>query len=177
LPQVSGGKPTTLSYLNKGDIILFGSALDRGSLFALDTVFVVGVHDLVRSNSKLPDWESDLHRRITMDLIQVPNFGLRLYGGETWSPEKPFSFVPCLPAEPHQNGFPRPVIKPLGPLKEVINPKSWRREKITELDEKDARAVWDAVVQQVMDQDCALGTVVDEPDFAEAARRSQFVRP
>jgi hypothetical protein len=82
-----------------------------------------------------------------------------------WSPEKPFSFVPCLPAEPHKKGFPRPVIKPSGPLKEVINPKSWRTHIITEFDEKDARAAWDIVVEQVLDRHYALGTAVDEPDF------------
>jgi len=68
----------------------------------LDTVFVVGIHDSLRLGSMVPNWVSDLYREITIDLIetQIPGCGLRLYGGETWSSKKPFSFVPCRPAEP-----------------------------------------------------------------------------
>ncbi len=144
----------------------------------LDTVLVVGLHAPIRRGGTFPNWESDLHRRITMDLIEkdIPGCGLRLYGGETWSSEKPFSFVPCRPAEPQPVGFSRPVIRPIGPLHSLISPALSQGCKIDSFTPECARAVWDAVVQQVMDQDCALGTAVDEPDFAEAARHSQFVR-
>jgi hypothetical protein len=155
-----------LRSLSKGDIILFGSTLAQA--FVIDTVFVVGKHDFVRNNVELPNWESDLHRKITMDLIQVPACGLRLYGGELWSPEKPFSFVPCRPAERLPTaGFRRPVIDASGPLKNVIDPKRWRGPpKVTELDDKCADAAWEAIVQQVVDWGCALGTTIDEPNFA-----------
>jgi hypothetical protein len=152
-----------LRSLSKGDIILFGSTLAKS--FVIDTVFVVGEHDIVHNNVELPSWESELHRRITMDLIQVPTCGLRLYGGERWSPEKPFSFVPCLPAKGLPTvGFRRPVIDASEPLKDIINPRRWRGPPpYVELDDKSADAAWEAIVQQVVDWGCALGTTVDEP--------------
>lgn len=154
-----------LGSLSRGDIILFGSILNK--TFVLDTVLVVGTHDLVRNDDKLPDWISDLYREITLDLIQVPASGLRLYGGEPWSPEKPFSFVPCLPAEClPTTGFQRPVIDPRGPLEKVINPELWPQNvNATDLDDKSADAAWEAVVQQVIAWGCALGTIIDEPHF------------
>jgi hypothetical protein len=159
----------TLRSLGTGDIILFGSKTSEG--FVLDTVFVVGVHAPIRRGGTFPNWEADLHRRITMDLIEneIPGFGLCLYGSETWSSEKPFSFVPCRPAEPQPIGFSRPVIRPIGPLHSLISPALPQGCKIDSLTPERARAVWDAVVQQVLDhQDCALGTAVDEPDFSQA---------
>jgi hypothetical protein len=153
---------TKLAYLNQGDIILFGSHI--GGCFALDTVFVIGVYALVRHDGVLPDWESDLHRRITMDLIEIPACGLRLYGSETWSTDKPFSFAPCLPAQTGPLGFKRPVLEASGPLNSVISAGFKQGFKVAELDEADARAAWDAVVRQVVRQGCALATAVDEPD-------------
>src|SRR6266481_1318520 len=152
---------TKLANLNNGDLILFGSHI-RG-YFALDTVFVVGVNAPVRGEGALPDWESDLHRRITMDLIEIPVWGLRLYGSITWSPDKPFSFVPCLRAETAPRGFKRPVLEPPGPLEPAISPRLRQGFKIAEFEERHARAAWEAVVRQVVDQGCALATAIDEP--------------
>jgi hypothetical protein len=136
--------------------------------FVLDTVLVVGIHDLVRNDGNLPNWVSDLYRKITLDLIQVPPCGLRLYGGEPWSSEKPFSFVPCLPGERLPTaGFQRPVIDARGPLQKVIDSGLWPQNvNVTELDDKSADAAWDAVIQQVLDWGCALGTTIDEPNLA-----------
>ena len=104
----------------------------------------------MRRNGLPPNWESDVHRKITMDLIDIPQCGLRLYGGATWSHDKPFSFVPCLPLGDAPHGFKRPVIKPLGVLSDVISPGLKRGHKIaTAKDPKNTLAVWDAVVQQV----------------------------
>jgi hypothetical protein len=47
---------------------LFGS--NKGASFMLDTVFVVEIHASVRKGGTVPNWTSDLHRRITMDLIE-----------------------------------------------------------------------------------------------------------
>jgi hypothetical protein len=163
----SSGSPTELARLQQGDIVLFGSHL-RG-LFVLDTVFVVGIYTPLWKNGPLPSWESELHRKVTMDLFDIPPCGLRLYGGEIWSPEKPFSFVPCLPVDGEPRGFPRPVME----LTNIIKPSMMRGFKISRLDGPEhARAIWDAVVQQVLSQGCALGTTVDERSIFDDDRLS-----
>jgi hypothetical protein len=162
--QFKGNPPraTQLAKLEEGEIILFGSCV--GGAFAVDTVFVVGTYAPVQRHRPLPDWESDLHRKITMDLTDIPSCGLRLYGGQTWSPDMPFSFVPCLPMDDVARGFKRPVIKPLGILSAIISPELKQGHKIEPLkDPKRAQAARDAVVRQVLSQGCALGTSVDEP--------------
>jgi hypothetical protein len=148
----------TLRSLDTGDIILFGS--HKGGNFLLDTVFVVGMHAPVWRGGTLPNWESELHRRITMDLAEIPGCGLRLYGGETWTSEKPFSFVPCRPAEPQPAGFARPVIK-----YSLISSTLRQGCKIEKVNATAARAFWGAVVQQVLSQDCVLGTSISEPEI------------
>jgi hypothetical protein len=162
--QIKNGRLTTLSRLNTGDIILFGSCVCGRKMFAVDTVFVVGIHEMVHHVDKLPDWESDLHNIITTDLIDIPKCGLRFYGGETWSSEGPFSFVPCLPTTLDGEGFRRPVIQPSGILSGIITPTLSQGHKITTFDDdKYALAVFDAVVGQVINQGCCLATTIDEP--------------
>jgi hypothetical protein len=108
-----------------------------------------------------------------MDLIDIPPCGLRLYGGATWSPDKPFSFEPCLPVDGAPRGFKRPTIEPLGVLSDMISPRLKQGHKIKSLqDPKWTQAVWDAVVRQVLAQDCALGTTVDEPIDASMINES-----
>jgi hypothetical protein len=163
-----------LRSLDKGDIILFGN--NKSEMFMLDTVLVVGIYAPIQSGGPLPNWESDLHRRITMDVIedQIPWCGLRLYGGETWSSEKPFSFVPCRLAEPQPIGFSRPVIRPIGPLQSLISTRLTQGCQIHTLTPEGADAVWSAVVEQVLSHGCALGTAVGEPDPRGRAA-AQFV--
>jgi hypothetical protein len=135
-------------------------------MFALDTVFVIDFYEELDNDGKFPGWKSDLHRKITIDLIDIPKCGLKFYGGKTWSLDRPFSFVPCRPATPHANGFGRPLIEPSGILKDVITPKLLQGYKITEFgDNKRADAAWDALVTQVVNQNCYLGTLVDEPTW------------
>lgn len=120
----------------------------------------------MRTNGTLPNWESDLHRRIAIKLIDIPSCGLRLYGGETWSSDKPFSFVPCRVVESKPLAFPRPRIRPVGPLESVITSAMKQNFKLTELDGPErARAIWNAVVDQVVSQGCLLGTRVEEPPW------------
>lgn len=174
-PKRSPRRPTQLAQLGEGEIILFGSRVDGG--FALDTVFVVGAYAPVWPDGSLPSWESDLHRKITMDLIDIPPCGLRLYGGATWSPDKPFSFVPCLPVAGRARGFPRPVIEPKGVLSGIIKPALKQRHKISQRDSPTAAtAIWDAVVEQVLAQQCALGTAVDEPTDPEVSYEAARAR-
>ena len=155
-------KRTKLALLEEGDLILFGSHID--GCFVLDTVFVVGRYHELRTKGTMPNWESDLHRRIAIELIDIPSCGLRLYGGETWSSDKPFSFVPCRVVESKPIAFPRPRIRPVGPLESVITSAMKQNFRRTALDGPErARAVWDAVVDQVLSQGCVLGTRIEEP--------------
>ncbi|HEY3909451.1 MAG TPA: hypothetical protein VGM07_06130 [Stellaceae bacterium] len=99
-----------------------------------------------------------------MDLFDIPQCGLRLYGGATWSPNKPFSFVPCHQVTGAPCSFPRPVIEPSGILSDMIKPSRKQWHKITAVaSQEHATAIWDAVVRQVLSQGCVLGTTVDEP--------------
>ena len=164
----SNQRRTQLGLLNEGDVILFGSHI--GGRFTLDTVFVVGSYSDWDKNGKLPDGESELHRKIAIEPFRkattgcgqsFPSCGLRLYAGATWSSDMPFSFVPCLPSGTRPSGFPRPVIQPTGVLKSLISPKLKQNFRVSSVE--DASEVWKVVVKQVLAQGCALGTAVDEP--------------
>lgn len=158
----SSGLPTEMARLQEGDLILFGSHI-AGS-FVLDTVFVVGIYSAVRRDGPPPNWESELHRSITMNLFEIPRCGLRLYGGETWSPQKPFSFVPCLPVSPTPRGFARPTIEPSGALSSMISSNMKQNFKVTKVTGlREVRLAWEAVAEQVLAQGCALGTAVEQP--------------
>jgi len=152
--------PTKLASLSRGDVILFGS---HSRMLCARYGLRCRKLRTCATWCVLPDWESDLHRRITMDLIEIPDWGLRLYGSEAWSRDKPFSFVPCLPAQRAPRGFGRPVLEPLGPLEAVISPGQKQGFKAAQFEEQDARLVWEAVVKQVIDQGCALATTIDGP--------------
>lgn len=162
----ANGQRTKLSYLSEGDIVLFGSHV--GGQFVLDTLLVVNIHADVLPGGELPNWESALHRAITMKLVMLPPAGVRFYGGQRWLPGAPFSFVPCVIWDDAQVPFARPGLQPLGPLKSRITPAMKMGFKITAIDgASEAHAVWDAVVDQVLQQGCRLGTDVREPTWAD----------
>jgi hypothetical protein len=159
-------RQTLLAQLEKDDIILFGSCV--GGEFALDTVLVVGLYYDLGAGHEPPEWDSDLHKRITLDLIQIPPCGVRLYGGATWAPDRPFSFVPCRPVGAEPMAFPRPVMKRTGPLR-WISPRKTQGFTTGPSGMEDVRRAWDAVVEQVLRQGCVLGTSVDEIDDESGA--------
>ncbi len=166
LCQQFRGKPpytTQLVGLQKGDVILFGSCLGRQK-FVLDAVLVIEISARLAHGGQLPNWESELHKRITMDLFRIPECGVTLYGGTTWRPGGPFSFVPCLPIEHAPRGFCRPVIEPVGDLSDVITCNFPQGFKVRS---KDANSAWRAVVKQVLDQ-------VDEPPDANFLSGNQL---
>ena len=158
--------PTQLMQLNKGDIILFGSRVDWQ--FALDTVLVIENCAPLRRGTPLPNWELDLHEKITMDLFDIPKCGVTLDGGATGLADKPFSFVPCHPSDGTPCSFRRPVIEPSGIFSDMICPRMPGGHKITRLDGvMNATDVWSAVVQVVLSQGCHLGTAVDDSPDAQ----------
>jgi len=158
------GARTKMSRLGEGDIVMFGSHL-QGE-FVLDTVFVVGVFKDMHSKYDLPAWQSKLHNDITVNLVDFPPCGLRMYGSRGWSaeePKEPFSFTPCLPLAGEPQGFARPSIKPGGVLQSVINPKMKQNYKVTECGRDEVKDIWCEVVDQVLSAGCALATRIDEP--------------
>jgi hypothetical protein len=157
------GNRARASLLENGDIILFGSR--KGGQFALDSVFVVGQYSDFYSLDDLPTWESDLHRRIAAERAPPPPCGFRLYSGRTWSPSDPFSYVPCLPVTDEPIAHPRPSIKPVGVLEGIISPGMTQNFNETPVDAVRARAIWEAVTDQVLRQGCALGVAIDEPGW------------
>lgn len=149
--------PLRTQRLAAGSVILFGSGL--GGEFVLDTVFVIDDAQHLNGQTVKGLRESDeVFAATTLDLL-FPREGeesFRLYTGAT--PQAPvagmFSFFPCLPFEEPPRGFPRPVVR----LDRVISPRNWRAAKMTRLDSlDDAFRIWRQVVNQVLDQDLALG--------------------
>lgn len=165
-------RKTELARLEKDAIILFGSRVDGA--YALDTVFVVGIYSDLYADHRLPDWESDMHKKVTVDLMCIPSCGVRLYGGATWAVDRPFSFVPCRPVGTDLIAFPRPVIESTGPLG-WIAPLQNQGFKTGPSGVEDVRRAWDAVVDRVLRQGCVLGTSVDE--IGDESLRHRHISP
>lgn len=157
-------KMTKMARLENGDIILFGSHI--GGNFVLDTLFVVGNYVSLENDNGPSVLGSNLYQAVTLDRIQIPKCGLRLYSGQSWSKDAPFSFVPCQPIKNGPKGFSRPIIRPEGQLLAKISPmlkQNFKEIFATEIE--DGLAVWKELVTQVLNQGCALGTRVDEPTY------------
>jgi hypothetical protein len=153
---------TKMAKLDVNDIILFGSHI--GGNFALDTVFVVAGHEPLTSTTAPQSICTELYKKVTVDRIRIPNCGLRLYSGQEWDPDYPFSFVPCCPADGIAKIFTRPILVPEGPLNGKITPGLKQNFKISSLLATESRTdIWNEVVRQVTKQGCALGTHIDEP--------------
>ena len=159
-------RPTFLRDLAAGSLILFGSF--KGGGFVLDTAFVVAdgiLHDAQSWPSSLCGLISDTYADVTM----CPTYQtawphqLRLYCGATPETrlEGMFSFAPCLPVGVGSSGFARPTVA----LKDIITPGLMMGVKATRGLSLDAVvALWNSVVNQVLDQDLALGTRFDIPE-------------
>jgi len=158
-------RPTFLRDLAVGSLILFGSL--KAGEFVLDTVFVVGdsvLHDA-------DDWKDVTRRRVSEAYVDVtlrPSYQtrwphqLRLYSGATdrHPVDGMFSFAPCLPAAAAPEGFARPAIRHPG----VVTPGLMMGAKATRrVPLETVRQVWESVVEQVVDQDLALGVRFDLP--------------
>lgn len=153
---------TKMAKLENGDIVLFGSHI--GGDFVLDTVFVVESHVPLVRGSEPSHCDSQLYKNVTLDRIQIPKCGLRLYSGQRWRSDGPFSFVPCKQHHRTWKAFSRPVIRPEGPLTGKISPNLKQNFKeLTESASEDGSIIWKEVVRQVISQGCALGTSIDEP--------------
>lgn len=159
--------PLRTQRLATGSVILFGSGLDGE--FVVDTVFVVAdAQPLTADTVSEIRTIDEAFAAVTLELV-YPSDGtttFRLYDGATT--DEPvhgiFSFFPCLPHEEPTQAFPRAVVQ----LDGVVNPRNWRACKMTRLTSLDgAHRIWEQVVEQVLDQDLALGVAADTPPFEE----------
>ena len=143
------GKMTRLA---RGSVILFGSRIDGG--FVLDTVFVVDewMECTLDNFQSLP--VPSIYQTATLEPLYSNRDGckpclpgLRLYCGAMRSRpfEGMFSFFPCLPAN-RSNGFARPTVR----KRPYINPNNARALKITECGIEQARSLWQAIANQVL---------------------------
>jgi hypothetical protein len=157
--------PSALQRLDRGSIILFGSASDGH--FVLDTVFVVG--EVVGRFTPLDDradFDPTFHLCTIDSLAQddTATASLTLYQGATR--DRPvdgmFSFVPCTAATDPRQRFARPAIH----LDGIINPASRQAPSGA----KTARSLaarqeaWADVVNQVRAAHLSLATCLEMPD-------------
>jgi hypothetical protein len=172
------GKPSTLRYLEKGSVILFGSCLHRK--FVLDTVFVVSDYiDIKRSTySKIlkekKTWKTYTNVTILpifkgkqekkLDCGKPDGNGFRLYSGTTFDEREKtkgmFSFFPCSHARFCKNGFKRPAIR----IKDLITDNLSQGKKLNcSTPEEKFKDYWDEVVHQIKRQKMMLGTFAELP--------------
>jgi hypothetical protein len=83
------------------------------------------------------------------------------YRGATPNPADeaaPFSFFPAVVASERPEGFVRALIRPQGALQRLINPKHQQGIRTTACGPAEARAAWQEIVEQVVEQGLVLGT-------------------
>ena len=89
-----------------------------------------------------------------------------IYRGKRWEPgpTEPFSFVPCLPAEPDVEPFQRPALN-LGALESWVNPRMQQGIKGSAqvATPEEVRQVWSAVRDAVLAQGLCLGVRLNDP--------------
>ena len=154
-----------LRSLGRGSVILFGSSVAKK--FVIDTVLVVAdwiEYDRTTSRERLGWVTSAEHMRAATEPLceSAGNEAFRCYFGAT--PTDPvsgmYSFVPCKPYAGAGSGFARPAVD----LPELIKPRltqqagSSEPKPIVEL-----FALWQKVVDQVLQQGLALGTRFELP--------------
>lgn len=168
--QISAGRPTMLTRLSPGTLVLFGSNLCGN--FVLDTAFVVSDASIKhrRTNwlAEVGPQISQCYRAVTMepmygDPATPDELEFSLYQGATVSNpvHGMFSFVPCLPIEDvTTRGFPRPAID----LGEFTTSKNLQNFKTTAADLDAIAKAWQSLVEQVRAAGLCLGLQVHEPD-------------
>lgn len=158
--------PSALQGLDRGSIILFGSA--SGGEFALDTVFVV--EEVVGGFTPL---EGGIDFDPTFDLCTIDSLAqddtrtvtFTLFRGAT--PDRHvnemFSFVPCIEADDPRQRFERPAMR----LPGFINPASRQAPSGAKVARSLAarHEAWAAVVEQVQASGLSLAANLALPSF------------
>lgn len=157
-------------------VVLFGSKLGGG--FVLDTVLVVASASAYRPVDGPPDGvDASRSPLVTEPLALNPKDAeveFTWYQGATHAQPQDglFSFVPALPHEAGNAGFPRPRIE----LDGFVTPKLAMAVRTTPVGVDQARAVWDAVVEQVLDAGLVLGTRFELPLHVTADEPEEVAR-
>jgi hypothetical protein len=161
--------------LSRGSIVLFGRygrAAGRPS-FSLDTCLVV---EQIHTLPPVPIGTRHLGRDLLTDAVLSPLHSegiendLTVYFGRCRSavPAHPFSFFPAQLIDESLPLFPRPELRPVGALQDVINPGNMQGIKTTShLDVLDRDAIWAEIVRQVNRQGCGLGYYAAPPPVIE----------
>ena len=151
-----------LRSLAVGSVILFGSRV--GGRFVLDTVLVVARRTPFRPVDGIegPDY--------LRALIADPLATSRTHSGSTYqlydgaTRESPvrgrYCFVPCLPVDGEPVGFARPELD----LGDLLNHNLAMGARAIDTSEAEAAAVWQRVVDQVLDAGLCLATRLDMPN-------------
>lgn len=154
----------SLKRLGEGSIVLFGrhSREAYQPAFSLDTCLVI---DRVEALEPLPFDSAAYGKDIVDDGVLSPLYTegavgvFAVYFGKTRTVDggSPFSFFPARPLDDPNRLFPRPRLRPNGPLKGVISPENMQgiKGRTVTLAERDA--IWQEVVRQVVEQGCGLG--------------------
>lgn len=178
--------PTSLRYLDRGSVILFGSC--REDRFRLDTALVVRDwidHHRGNFRQALQGRISPTYAAVTISPWYREDFAhlqgtagrgggcatgesFRLYFGATIDEpvDGMFSFFPCLPYQSQTRGFEHPTIR----IPEAItdNHRQWKRLTSCR-STADARRLWCQVVDQVTAAGLLLGVRADLPPCIPAA--------
>ena len=165
--------------LAKGSLVLFGSGHDvdgrRG--FVLDTCLVVGSREPGLLTEEDPDrygedtFDDAVLGALASEKRHNPNKQPdphTVYRGTRWSPaaDQPFSFVPCLTADPSPEPFRRPALDLAQDLADWVNPRMQQGIKGSArvATPEDVRQVWTAVRDAVLAEGLALGVRFDDPE-------------
>lgn len=173
-PFVFGGFYYTFCYqkgnsltkhMSQGSVVLFGS--HRRGQFFLDTVLVVKNfldHDKVAWRMELKSRVPEAYKDVTLE----PGYAsgqasYRLYFGATYSDpyEGMYSFFPCLTAGQQPKSFARPKIVLPGFVSSGLR-MNFKAEAIDSITE--ARDIWEAVREQVIQQGLAIGIGAQIPE-------------
>jgi hypothetical protein len=156
-----------LRQLEPGSLVLFGTGRAEG--FILDTVFVVGAPSV--------DYEfGDVGVLPGESLADAVVFGplasltadrgthCRAYRGASWGApqEELFSYVPARPLGEDVR-FARPLVEPLGPLADLINPHLKMGARTLQVSEQRIAEAWAHVRKMVELQGLALGVHAEPP--------------
>jgi len=147
-------KPTKLSKLEKGSLVLFGSTGNQNkenAFFQLDTVFVISHYIEYDSSDSDPITEPSLKKYIDLSLkMAFPNptknsIKMRLYFGATYQNRvnEMYSFSPSKLYNGLNSGFPRLALKDLNYLTNNLN----AAPKVTECSNEVIKSFWNEIVK------------------------------
>jgi hypothetical protein len=173
----------SLRTLSTGSIILFGrhSRVDGQPGFNLDTCLVIDrVETLAPGPFVIQSYGTDLLTDAVLGPLHTEgaddDFTVYFGRGRVGDGVAPFSFFPAR-AMNHSNPlFARPRLTPTGPLQGVISPHNMQGIKVATASVSERDAIWQEVVSQVAEQQCALGYHAAPPPLLDPAAAESAAR-